>query len=221
MLCCVLLASLQTLQGVSHSSSRSHTAGIFHERPVNPSIWILTVVHAAQIRLITMTLGGESYLNFMGNEFGCALSHLCCPADLRLLHRSGSTCIAAIAVRALMQTAQQQAPELCCAAACSHPEWIDFPRDDTYDTSTGAFVPGAGCTQFGSRPLCCMLQVQCSALPWQLLATRLTLVALTALDAAMFLPQATAAAWTSAGGGGTWRRTRSCATSSCTPSTAR
>ena len=24
------------------------------------------------IRLITMTLGGESYLNFMGNEFGCA-----------------------------------------------------------------------------------------------------------------------------------------------------
>ena len=40
-----------------------------------------------------MALGGESYLNFMGNEFG-------------------------------------------------HPEWIDFPRDDTYDTSTGAFVPG-------------------------------------------------------------------------------
>lgn len=49
------------------------------------------------IRLITMTLGGESYLNFMGNEFG-------------------------------------------------HPEWIDFPRDDTYDTSTGAFVPGNGGT---------------------------------------------------------------------------
>uniref|UniRef100_A0A1D2AGY8 1,4-alpha-glucan branching enzyme n=1 Tax=Auxenochlorella protothecoides TaxID=3075 RepID=A0A1D2AGY8_AUXPR len=47
------------------------------------------------IRLITMCLGGESYLNFMGNEFG-------------------------------------------------HPEWIDFPRDDTYDTSTGAFVPGNG-----------------------------------------------------------------------------
>ena len=46
------------------------------------------------IRLITLTLGGEGYLNFMGNEFG-------------------------------------------------HPEWIDFPRDDTYDTSTGEFVPGA------------------------------------------------------------------------------
>jgi hypothetical protein len=23
-----------------------------------------------------------------------------------------------------------------------HPEWIDFPRDDSYDPSTGAFVPG-------------------------------------------------------------------------------
>ena len=46
------------------------------------------------IRLITLTLGGEGYLNFMGNEFG-------------------------------------------------HPEWIDFPRDDIIDTSTGKFVPGA------------------------------------------------------------------------------
>jgi len=45
------------------------------------------------IRLITMALGGESYLNFMGNEFG-------------------------------------------------HPEWIDFPRDDSWDPSTGGFVPG-------------------------------------------------------------------------------
>lgn len=47
------------------------------------------------IRLVTMALGGESYLTFMGNEFG-------------------------------------------------HPEWIDFPRDDSYDPSTGAFVPGNG-----------------------------------------------------------------------------
>ncbi|GMH39251.1 hypothetical protein BSKO_07149 [Bryopsis sp. KO-2023] len=47
------------------------------------------------IRLITMTLGGNSYLNFMGNEFG-------------------------------------------------HPEWIDFPRDDFVDPSTGKFVPGNG-----------------------------------------------------------------------------
>lgn len=45
------------------------------------------------IRQLTIAIGGESYLNFMGNEFG-------------------------------------------------HPEWIDFPRDDSYDPSTGAFVPG-------------------------------------------------------------------------------
>nr|QKY15163.1 starch branching enzyme (1,4-alpha-glucan branching enzyme II) (SBE2) [Polytomella parva] len=45
------------------------------------------------IRMITIGLGGESYLNFMGNEFG-------------------------------------------------HPEWIDFPRVDSYDPSTGKFVPG-------------------------------------------------------------------------------
>ena len=47
------------------------------------------------IRLLTMALGGEGYLNFMGNEFG-------------------------------------------------HPEWIDFPRDDSYDPSTGNLVPGNG-----------------------------------------------------------------------------
>lgn len=47
------------------------------------------------IRLLTMALGGEGYLNFMGNEFG-------------------------------------------------HPEWIDFPRDDFTDPSTGMFVPGNG-----------------------------------------------------------------------------
>ena len=53
------------------------------------------------IRTITSALGGEGYLNFMGNEFG-------------------------------------------------HPEWIDFPRDDTYDTSTGEFIPGNG----GSHDKC-------------------------------------------------------------------
>ncbi len=53
------------------------------------------------IRCISSALGGEGYLNFMGNEFG-------------------------------------------------HPEWIDFPRDDTYDTSTGEFIPGNG----GSHDKC-------------------------------------------------------------------
>jgi 1,4-alpha-glucan branching enzyme len=53
------------------------------------------------IRMLTMALGGEGYLNFMGNEFG-------------------------------------------------HPEWIDFPRSDSMDPSTGAFVPGNG----GSHEKC-------------------------------------------------------------------
>ena len=47
------------------------------------------------IRQFTMGLGGEGYLNFMGNEFG-------------------------------------------------HPEWIDFPRDDRIEASTGEFIPGNG-----------------------------------------------------------------------------
>mmetsp|Transcript_22388 Transcript_22388/g.26980 ORF Transcript_22388/g.26980 Transcript_22388/m.26980 type:complete len:828 (-) Transcript_22388:660-3143(-) len=47
------------------------------------------------IRLFTLTLGGEGYLTFMGNEFG-------------------------------------------------HPEWIDFPREDRYDSRTGELIPGNG-----------------------------------------------------------------------------
>jgi len=62
--------------------------------PSSPTVDRGIALHK-MIRLITMTLGGESYLNFMGNEFG-------------------------------------------------HPEWIDFPRDDTYSTSTGEFIPGNG-----------------------------------------------------------------------------
>lgn len=62
--------------------------------PESPAVSRGIALHK-MIRLVTIALGGESYLTFMGNEFG-------------------------------------------------HPEWIDFPRDDTYDTSTGAFVPGNG-----------------------------------------------------------------------------
>ena len=47
------------------------------------------------VRCFTMALGGEGYLNFMGNEFG-------------------------------------------------HPEWIDFPREDRVEASTGKFIPGNG-----------------------------------------------------------------------------
>uniref|UniRef100_A0A7R9V751 1,4-alpha-glucan branching enzyme n=1 Tax=Chlamydomonas euryale TaxID=1486919 RepID=A0A7R9V751_9CHLO len=62
----------------------------------NPAVDRGIALHK-MIRLVTLVLGGESYLNFMGNEFG-------------------------------------------------HPEWIDFPRVDSYDPSTGAFVPGNGGT---------------------------------------------------------------------------
>lgn len=64
------------------------------DSPSNPAVDRGIALHK-MIRLLTMALGGESYLNFMGNEFG-------------------------------------------------HPEWIDFPRDDSIDPSTGAIVPGNG-----------------------------------------------------------------------------
>jgi len=61
---------------------------------VHPTVARGIALHK-MIRMFTMCLGGEGYLNFMGNEFG-------------------------------------------------HPEWIDFPRDDRYEASTGKFVPGNG-----------------------------------------------------------------------------
>ena len=86
------LASLQTRQGVSFSSSRSHTAGILDELAVNLPRRSLTVCHPVQIRLITMTLGGESYLNFMGNEFGCAPSLSSCHSEAAAPKRQHLDC---------------------------------------------------------------------------------------------------------------------------------
>ena len=68
--------------------------GMAVDSPPSPAIDRGIALHK-MIRLITMALGGDSYLNFMGNEFG-------------------------------------------------HPEWIDFPRDDSIDPSTGSIVPGNG-----------------------------------------------------------------------------
>ncbi|MEW5313430.1 MAG: hypothetical protein WDW38_004999 [Sanguina aurantia] len=68
--------------------------GVTGHGPASPVIDRGVALHK-MIRLVTLALGGESYLNFMGNEFG-------------------------------------------------HPEWVDFPRDDIYDSSTGALVPGNG-----------------------------------------------------------------------------
>jgi len=63
-------------------------------RPASPVVDRGIALHKI-IRTFTMGLGGEGYLNFMGNEFG-------------------------------------------------HPEWIDFPREDRTEASTGKFVPGNG-----------------------------------------------------------------------------
>jgi len=69
------------------------------------------------IRLVTVALGGESYLNFMGNgeaEF----------EDFSVPRHDHIVLICVL------------------SSEFGHPEWIDFPRVDTYDTSTGAFIPG-------------------------------------------------------------------------------
>jgi len=63
-------------------------------RPAPPVVDRGIALHK-MIRAFTMGLGGEGYLNFMGNEFG-------------------------------------------------HPEWIDFPRGDRVEPSTGKFIPGNG-----------------------------------------------------------------------------
>ena len=93
------------------------------------------------IRLVTLTLGGEGYLNFMGNEFG-------------------------------------------------HPEWIDFPRDDTYDTSTGEFVPGA-CSHGRLRPM----RMQPPATLLLLLPPAAPRRMLTSLPSLRVSPPAPSAAW--------------------------
>ena len=62
--------------------------------PASPVVARGMALHKT-IRAVTAALGGEGYLNFMGNEFG-------------------------------------------------HPEWIDFPREDRTEASTGKFIPGNG-----------------------------------------------------------------------------
>jgi len=61
--------------------------------PTWPTLAQLCTTCHRDVDLEPVWHAGDSYLNFMGNEFG-------------------------------------------------HPEWIDFPRGDSYDNSTGAFVPG-------------------------------------------------------------------------------
>ena len=88
-----------------------------------------------------------------------------------------------------------------------HPEWIDFPRDDTYDTSTGEFVPGEpcmdNCIPCASLPGALLRYLQ----PAHTLKDRCSCVHLSGCENVPPLPpmQAMAAAWRSAGGAGTWR----------------
>ena len=87
------------------------------------------------IRLLTMTLGGESYLNFMVGTTGREAS----PAGEGAEGRCGwpAEPIMMLAHTHTHTHTHTQGNEF------GHPEWIDFPRDDSYDPSTGAFVPGA------------------------------------------------------------------------------
>ncbi len=128
------------------------------------------------IRLITMALGGESYLNFMG---GCERvartgidSRWFTDRSSRRIHRLGLSCVCMYC-----NYAAECMPVLFVAAGneFGHPEWIDFPRDDTYDPSTGAFVPGEDRPAASSTSLkmsaelvwsashCCFLLHRCNA----------------------------------------------------------
>jgi len=71
--------------------------------PTCPTLAQFCTTYYSDVELEPVWHAGDSYLNFMGNEFG-------------------------------------------------HPEWIDFPRGDSYDNSTGAFVPGKPDTPLPERP---------------------------------------------------------------------
>lgn len=91
------------------------------DRPATPRVDRGIALHK-MIRLITMGLGGEGYLNFMGNEFG----H---PGKIRP--------IGYIAYHHFYQTATQF--HVFGLFFCS--EWIDFPRGAQH-LPNGKIVPG-------------------------------------------------------------------------------
>lgn len=89
------------------------------------------------IRLLTMALGGESYLNFMG---ACVRVEGRAHARARVHFSAGPAGGSAPAPGTGMHTPGSTPTP--AGNEFGHPEWIDFPRDDSYDPSTGAFVPG-------------------------------------------------------------------------------
>ena len=103
------------------------------DRPSTPVIDRGIALHK-MIRLITMGLGGEGYLNFMGNEFGHPGKHtglvschyLC--RDLIMIWTVVGFDVNKKMLRLFI---------LCCFC----PEWIDFPRGDQH-LPNGKIIPG-------------------------------------------------------------------------------
>lgn len=97
------------------------------DRPSTPVIDRGIALHK-MIRLITMGLGGEGYLNFMGNEFGhpgwCIFKHL--------LHLMSNNAL-------LLSSVVSHTKFIILSSFKS--EWIDFPRADQH-LSDGKIIPG-------------------------------------------------------------------------------
>ncbi len=75
------------------------------------------------IRLITFGLGGEGYLSFAGQFY---------------MHAFGlPNCSLAFGAYVCVFGGK-------AGNEFGHPEWLDFPREDRYEASTGQFIPGNG-----------------------------------------------------------------------------
>ena len=89
------------------------------DRPSTPRIDRGIALHK-MIRLITMGLGGEGYLNFMGNEFG---------------HPGKDTSLY------LSKILYLKASQVILFILSHITEWIDFPRGDQH-LAGGVVIPG-------------------------------------------------------------------------------
>lgn len=92
------------------------------DRPSTPLVDRGIALHK-MIRLITMGLGGEGYLNFMGNEFG----H---PGTTMSYHQLK-----------LLISFSLESEYIVFIFSCKYSEWIDFPRGEQR-LSDGSVIPG-------------------------------------------------------------------------------
>lgn len=104
------------------------------DRPSTPLIDRGIALHK-MIRLITMGLGGEGYLNFMGNEFG----HPGKDRPVNFLYLAAIHMIAFFLY--IFDFLVLHVPNNLLDTYLS--EWIDFPRADQH-LPDGKFVPGNG-----------------------------------------------------------------------------